>query len=120
MELLINVMVVAHLMGMAAIIGGWLAFRFGATVVSPVVWGARAQLVTGLVLVGLNEAADEALMHGKIAVKLAIAIAVAACAEIANVRAKRGDDVGHLIDAAGALAVLNTAVAVLWVPTEAS
>lgn len=116
----INIMVVLHLVGMAAIVGGWFAYRFGAKALAPIVWGARAQLVTGLILVGLNEANKEPLNHTKIAVKLVVAIAVAACAEIARARTKRGEEADRLVDAAGALAVLNTVIAVLWVTESAS
>lgn len=116
----INVMVVLHLVGMAAIVGGWFAYRFGAKALAPIVWGARAQLVTGLILVGLNEANKDPLNHVKIAVKLVVAIAVAACAEIARARSKRGEEAGQLVDAAGVLAIVNTAIAVLWVTDSAS
>lgn len=53
------------------------------------VWGARAQLVTGLILVGLAEMDDGDVNHAKIGVKLVVAIAVAACAEIAPRRGRR-------------------------------
>ena len=114
MELVINIFVVLHLLGMAAIVGGWIAQRTGGSGMSAIVWGARAQLLTGLLLVGLNEMNDEALIHAKIAVKLLVAIAVAACAEIANARAKKGNPNPTLVDAAAGLTVLNVLVAALW------
>lgn len=114
MDVLINVVVVLHLLGMAAIVGGWIAHRAGATALSPIVWGARAQLVTGLILVGLDEANKDPVNHAKIGVKLVVAIAVVACAEIARGRTKRDQPSGQLLDAAGLLAILNVAVAVLW------
>jgi hypothetical protein len=101
------------------------------------VWGARAQVVTGILLVGLHEMssdpADE-LIRAKIGVKLVIALAVAACAEIANGRQRRAlatTDPGNaagagggtttavlpatgLVQAAALLAILNVCVAVLW------
>ena len=106
------------------------------------VWGARAQVVTGILLVGLHEMssdpADE-LIRAKIGVKLAIALAVAACAEIANGRQRRalgavdpdarrgrGRREGRgrtttavlpatgLVQATALLAILNVCVAVLW------
>ena len=52
--------------------------------------------------------------HAKIGVKLVVAIAVAACAEIAAAKGKKGDARPQLVTAAGALALLNTAIAVLW------
>ena len=51
MDLVYNLLVVLHLLGMAAVVGGWVAVRSGRTVTAPIVWGARAQLVTGLALV---------------------------------------------------------------------
>ena len=63
MELVIRLFVVLHLLGMAAILGGWIAARAGSTSFAPLVLGARAQVVTGLLLVGLNEMNDESLIH---------------------------------------------------------
>ena len=104
------------------------------------VWGARAQLVTGILLVGLHEMssdpADE-LIRAKIGVKLVIAVACVACAEIANGRQRRalatadpsdaevgGGKAGGtattvlpaagLVQATALLAILNVCVAVLW------
>ncbi len=55
MEILEQLFVLAHLLGMAAVVGSAVFVARG--VATPaLVWGARAQLVTGLVLVGLNEA----------------------------------------------------------------
>lgn len=115
MDVLINVFVVLHLLGMAAIVGGWLAHRLGAAgAMTPLVWGARAQVVTGLLLVGFNEMGDKELNHAKIGVKLVVALAVAACAEIANAKAKRNEDNATLVNAAFGLTVVNVCVAVLW------
>ena len=114
MEALIHVFVVLHLLGMAAILGGWIAQRTGGKGMTSLVWGARAQLITGLLLVGFNEMNDESLNHVKIGVKLIVAIAVAACAEIANARAKKGSPAPTLVDAAAGLTVVNVLIAVLW------
>ena len=113
MEIVEHLLVLAHLLGMAAIIGSAVFVARG--VATPaLVWGARAQLVTGLVLVGLAEMGDGDVNHAKVGVKLLVAIAVAACAEIAAAKAKKGDGRPQLVTAAGALALLNTAIAVLW------
>jgi len=113
MEFLTNVFVVLHLLGLAAIVGSAVFVSRGVPTPA-LVWGARAQIITGILLVGLNEAADESLNHTKIGIKLVIAIAVAACAEIAAGRERRGQGNPQLVHAAGALAVLNTLIAVLW------
>jgi hypothetical protein len=115
MDLLYSLIVVAHFLGLAALIGGWIATRVGSTALSPVVWGARVQLLTGILLVGVAEMGGDAqLNHVKIAVKLIVSVAVVAAAEIASARARRGAAKPQLVDAAGALGVLNVLVAVLW------
>ena len=113
MEIVQNLLVVLHLLGMGAIVGS-AVFVARTTATPALVWGARAQLITGLLLVGLLEAGTEPVNHAKVGVKLLVAIAVAACAEIANARQKRGVNISSLISAAGLLTILNTAVAVLW------
>lgn len=115
MEFLIDVFVVLHLLGMAAILGGWLAMRLGAPRgLVPLVWGARAQVLIGIILVGLNEMSQEDVNNVKIGVKLLVALAVVACAEIARARTKKGTDQPALVNAAFALALVNVLVAVLW------
>ena len=137
MSVVIGILVVLHLLGAAAIIGPWLAAPRAGRIRMAMVWGARAQVVTGILLVGLHEMssdpADE-LIRAKIGVKLVIALAVAACAEIANSRQRRAlsaaeaDDAGGtggrattavlpatgLVPATALLAILNVCVAVLW------
>ena len=143
MSVVIGVLVVLHLLGAAAIIGPWLAAPRSGRIRMGMVWGARAQLVTGILLVGLHEMssdpADE-LIRAKIGVKLVIAVACVACAEIANGRQRRalatadpgdaevGGTVGGtaggtatavlpaagLVQATALLAILNVCVAVLW------
>lgn len=113
MELLTDLVVVLHLLGLAAVVGSAVFVARG--VATPaLVWGARAQIVTGLVLVGLAEMGDDPVNHTKVGVKLLVALAVAACAEIAAGRERRGQGGPELVHAAGGLAVLNTLVAVLW------
>ena len=79
MDFVYNLLVALHLLGMAAIVGGWIAVRSGRTVIAPIVWGARAQLVTGLALVGIASAIkddEHTVNNTKIAVKLVIALGV--------------------------------------------
>jgi hypothetical protein len=118
MDVVYNIVVVLHLLGMAALVGGWAAFAArGLDTVDLISNGARAQVVTGLVLVGMAEgisSLDKALNQPKIGVKLVVAIAAAACIEVARGRRKRGRDSRGLVMAAGGLGVLNVAVAALW------
>ena len=111
MDVLVNVFVVLHLLGMAAIIGSAVFVARGA-VTPALLWGARAQLVTGIVLVGLVQANDDEVNNAKIGVKLFVAIAVVACAEIAAAKERKGQGARpQLVNAAGALALLNVLVA---------
>ena len=114
MEILENLLVLAHLLGMAAIIGSAVFVARG--VATPaLLWGARAQLVTGLLLVGVAQAEDDPVNNTKIGVKLVIAVAVVACAEIAAAKERKGEGARpQLVTAAGVLALVNTAIAVLW------
>ncbi len=115
MELLIGFVVVLHFLGMASITGGWVAKFLGADRgLQLLVWGARAQLLLGLILVGLLEMNSEDLNYAKVGVKLVVALAVVACAEIANAKSGRGESAPNLLNAAAALTVVNVAVAVLW------
>jgi hypothetical protein len=113
MDFLHDLFLVLHLLGVAAIIGSAVFVARG-SVTPALLWGARAQIFTGLVLVAIDEAGTDPVNHTKVGVKLLIALAVAACAEIANARGRRGTPQPNLVHAAGALAVVNTLVAVFW------
>ena len=114
MELVQHLLVLVHLLGMAALVGSAVLVARGRATPA-LVWGARAQVLTGLLLVGLAEAGDEPVDHVKVGVKLVVALAVAGLAEVAAGKARRGQgERAGLVHAAGALAVLDTAVAVLW------
>ncbi|KGN32888.1 membrane protein [Knoellia sinensis KCTC 19936] len=112
MDLLKTLVLVLHLLGLLAIVGSVVIRRGVPT--PALVWGARAQILTGLVLVGLAEAGDGDVNHMKIGIKLLVALAVAACAEIAAARERRGEGNPNLVHAAGALAVVNALIASLW------
>lgn len=122
MDAVYTALVVLHVLGMAALVGGWFAVEVGtrsASALSPgpvMLWGARLQLLTGLALVGLGEAVlDKDYDSTKIAVKLVVALAVAALVEIASGRARRRRAVAPtMVHVAGSLGVLNVLVAVLW------
>ncbi|MEU4738732.1 hypothetical protein [Streptomyces fradiae] len=84
MNVLINVFVALHVIGIAALLGGFLtqmkAIGAGtARMVPAMLHGALTMLVTGMVLVGLNEAQGAALDHVKIGVKLALLVVILAC-----------------------------------------
>jgi hypothetical protein len=113
MDLLHDLLLFLHILGVAAIVGSAVFVARGG-VTPALLWGARVQIVTGLLLVAVDEAGTEPVNQAKIGVKLVVALAVVACAEIAGVRSRRGAPVPTLVHAAGALALVNTAVAVFW------
>ncbi len=119
MTVLRHAFLALHFIGLAAILAGWLVYRRSAIVDALSVWGARIQVLTGLVLVGIAEAlATEArpVNHAKIGVKLVLALAVVVCYEMANAKQRKDPkaDVRMLVTAGAGLAVLNILVATLW------
>lgn len=113
-----NLVLVIHLLGMAALVGGWLSLRLEPTssrLMAVMVWGARLQIITGLALVGLLVAADDPINHMKVGVKFLVALGATACAEISAGRARRGQPINQTLrDAAGGLGILNVLIAALW------
>ncbi|MBK8756734.1 MAG: hypothetical protein IPM08_06320 [Actinomycetales bacterium] len=130
MKFLNELIVVLHLLGMAAIVGGWFAVRHDRRIISSIVWGARAQVITGLFLAGIASMdKDDPPNTMKIGVKLGVALAVLGLSEVANVRQRRAAaaapvagapsaaataSVGSLVDGVFWLTVLNVAIAALW------
>ncbi|MER8025320.1 hypothetical protein [Glutamicibacter protophormiae] len=115
MTFAISILVFLHILGAAAIFGGWLA-NFKTPTVNVWQWyGALLQLVTGLALVGIYEAQDAELNHIKIGVKVVIALGIAVAAFIGRKKVKAGQEVSTgIAHAVGGLALINIAVAVLW------
>ncbi|HJX78189.1 hypothetical protein [Glutamicibacter sp.] len=109
-------LVFLHILGAAAIFGGWLA-NFKTPTVNVWQWyGAIAQLVTGLALVGMAEANGGDVNHIKIGVKVVIAIIIAVAAFLGRKKIKAGEEVSTgLAHATGGMALINIAIAVLWV-----
>ncbi|PID96103.1 MAG: hypothetical protein CSA84_06340 [Actinomycetales bacterium] len=133
MEILTSFFVVLHLLGMGAIVGGYLGPRTEQRINPAIVWGARVQLITGLILVVFAEMNSEP-NHAKVGVKLVVVLGVLACTELANARQRRlvaasatgsggatapaeagaGANIAMLTSIAFWLTVLNVLVAVLW------
>ncbi|MCU1643890.1 MAG: hypothetical protein JWN03_4165 [Nocardia sp.] len=115
MDFVYNLVVVSHLLGMAAVVGGYIAAQ--PRVSELMVWGARAQLVTGIILVGMAESIgslDKDLNMPKVITKLVVAVLVAGFAEVGRADAKRGKALPWMTHAAGGLAILNVFIATLW------
>ncbi|MGF1664287.1 MAG: hypothetical protein ACFCVG_17790 [Kineosporiaceae bacterium] len=113
MDVVYGLVVVLHLLGMAGVVGGWLATVRRPHVVPAMLHGALTALVTGVLLVGLTYARGEGddVDHAKIAVKLVVALAIAV---LVWVNRRREDVPPRLVHVIGGLGVLNVAVAVLW------
>ncbi len=116
MDVLINVFVALHIIGIASLLGGFLtqmkAMGAGeARFVPAMLHGALTMLVTGIALVGLNQADDQSVNNIKIGVKLLVLIVI-----LALVYVKRDDekvDKGAFA-AVGGLTVANIFIATLW------
>jgi hypothetical protein len=127
MELLRDITLILHFLGLAIIIGPFV-LRKAANSRVAVGWilaGGITQLVTGLVLTGLAEMRladnpDMSLDHTKIAVKLVLTLAIFIVALIGYLkqRSSSGEaapkSVTALMHSAGALAIVNVFIAVLW------
>lgn len=116
MDVLIHLFVGLHIIGIAALLGGFFvqmkAMGQGtARFVPAMLHGALTMLVTGVILVGLNQADDHHLNTVKIGVKLALLIVI-----LGLVYVKRDDekvDKG-LFGLVGLLTMANIFIAVLW------
>ncbi|WP_062212430.1 hypothetical protein [Demequina oxidasica] len=113
MDALRYILLILHLIGMAAILGPFLGQWTAKTksITKTMVWGARAQLITGLGLVGVAYASDHEPDHVKIAVKLIIALAIVAICEATS---KKSGSVKTAWWLVGGLTVANIVVAVVW------
>ncbi|MFE1292729.1 hypothetical protein [Streptomyces sp. NPDC058751] len=116
MDVLIHLFVGLHIIGIAALLGGFLtqmkAMGAGtARFVPAMLHGALTMLVTGVALVGLNQAQGATVDTFKIGVKLALLIVI-----LGLVYVKRDDETvdKRLFGLVGLLTVTNVFVAVLW------
>jgi hypothetical protein len=102
-----------HLVGMAALVGGALAQLGSAvrTVNGAMLYGALAQVATGLLLVGVLEGQDKSVDGAKIAVKFGVALVIAVLCWLN--RRKPAVPAG-LHGGICLLALADVAVAVFW------
>lgn len=112
MDALRYTLLILHFIGLAAILGPFLdQLRADAKrITMTMVWGARAQLLTGLALVGVAMAGENELDHVKIAVKFLVALAIAGLAEVG--RKKEAPQTFWML--IGVLTLVNVIVAVVW------
>ncbi|MEO8094102.1 MAG: hypothetical protein ABI632_04120 [Pseudolysinimonas sp.] len=117
MEILRNVLVVLHFVGLAAILGGALVqlapgLRGKGRVISTIMHGAWLQLITGIALVGVIQGAHlDDINNTKIGVKLAVLIVIVV---IAFVNRKKDAVARWVIPTIGGLALAIVVIAVFW------
>lgn len=116
MDVLINVFVGLHIIGIASLLGGFLtqmkAMSAGtARFVPAMLHGALTMLVTGVLLVGFRQMDGDPVNNVKIGVKLALLFVI-----LALVYVKRDEERVDkaLFGAVGGLTVINIFIAVLW------
>ncbi|GAA3109217.1 hypothetical protein GCM10010449_34760 [Streptomyces rectiviolaceus] len=116
MDVLTHLFVGLHIIGIASLLGGFLTqmkqMGQGTARFNPaMLHGALTMLVTGVILVGLNQADDNPVNNVKIGIKMAVLIVI-----LALVYVKRDEekvDKG-MFGAVGLLTVANIFIAVLW------
>jgi hypothetical protein len=113
MEILRDILVFLHFVGLAALFGGlFVQIKSDPRVVNnAVLHGILTQVVTGLLLVGVLEGMDKEVDNVKIGVKLLVAIVIAVLV-LAN-RKKTSIPNGLFFGLMG-LTLLNIGVAVFW------
>lgn len=116
MDFLIHFLLAFHIIGIAALLGGFMfqmgSLKTGDARISPgMLHGALTMLVTGLALVGLNEANDADVNHLKIGVKLLLLVVLTALAYV-----KRDDErvPTPIFGTIGLLTIANIFIATLW------
>ena len=115
MDFLHSFLVFLHILGAGTIVGIWVAKIKNPTVMPGQFHAALLQLVTGILLVGLNEMGDGDVNHIKVAVKLTIALVIAVMAFIGQRKYKKDQPVsGALANGVGILTVVNVALATMW------
>ncbi|GAB2948025.1 MULTISPECIES: hypothetical protein [Streptomyces] len=116
MDVLIHLFVALHIIGIAALLGGFLtqmkAMGQGtARFVPAMLHGALTMLITGAILVGLNQADDQPVNNIKIGIKMAVLVVI-----LGLVYVKRDEETvdKSLFGLVGALTTANIFIAVLW------
>lgn len=110
METLRIVLLVLHLVGLAAVAYGVLSqvTRRDKKMTPAILHGAATQLVTGLAMVGVLEASDSAVDNVKIGIKLLVALVIVVLAYSQRRKPRVGPAVFWLV---AALEVVNVVVA---------
>lgn len=116
MEILKNVVLALHIIGVVALLGGVIyqikPMRAGEGRILPAMMhGAWTMLVTGVLLVGLQYPLGREVNNVKVSVKLVVLIAIIV---IALIYRKREHVATWVLTTIGALTVLNVLLATVW------
>lgn len=127
MDIARDILLISHFIGLALIIGPFVGrlradsgYMFGVVMSGAIIQVVSGALLTGLAEMRLADVDDMSVDHTKIAVKLVISLVILIVA-IIGYRKQRalGDGVSHrkllpLLHTAGALAIIDVIVAVVW------
>jgi len=119
MEIVHNILLVLHFVGLASLLGGFLSqmslFKTGTARINPaILHGALTQLVTGILLVGVIEASHDPnnkIDNVKIGVKLVIVLVIYV---LALLNRKKATVATPIIGIIGLLTLTNIVIAVFW------
>ncbi len=116
MEILKNVILALHIIGVVALLGGVIyqikPMREGkARVLPAMMHGMWTMLVTGIALVGLQYPLGNEVNNVKISVKLAVLVAIVV---IALINRKKEPVASWVLTAIGVLTVVNVLLATVW------
>jgi hypothetical protein len=113
MDFVRHLLLFLHFVGLASLLGGFLVQLSASQrrVIPAMVHGALTQLVTGLLLVGVDESLDVPVDNAKVGVKLVVLLVILALVWVNRRRASVSEAV-YL--AVGALTASNVAIAVFW------
>ncbi len=113
MDLLYNVFVLLHLIGFAALFGGaFTQLKGPKRVVNAAMFhGALTQVVSGVVLLGLQEMGDGSANHMKLGIKFLILVVILV---LVLLNRKKGNVPNGAFWAIFALTLVNAGIAVFW------
>lgn len=114
MQVLQDILLALHMVGLAAIVGSWLTHFKPATVTVWQVYGAIIQVVTGLGMFGTTMATGGQINHMWFGIKFALGLIILVCALIGYGKVKKGQEVPTgLAHSVGGLGFLTIFFAVL-------
>ena len=113
MDIVHNLFVFLHLVGFAALFGGaFVQMKGPKRIVNPAMFhGALTQLVTGIVLVVIDEMGPEPVNHMKIGIKLLVLIVIMVLVILNRKKSRVPDGAFWAIFG---LTLANAAIAVFW------